>query len=165
MTNTSLAKLLAAPKSFIFKAPYDALTVSGTDAADVLFGGKGADKLFGGDGNDDLNGGAGDDQLNGGLGADVFNFAVGGGHDTILYFSHLQHDVINLAAIDPGSAAGDQALTLIKGDVFTGDGQVLIKSSADHYTVLINLDANLGTSELAIDVYATRPLVAADFVL
>ncbi|OYU34173.1 M10 family metallopeptidase C-terminal domain-containing protein [Novosphingobium sp. PASSN1] len=174
LTGTNLAKLLASTSSFIFNTLPDALTVTGTTSNDGIFGGTGADGLFGGRnedelngdaGNDELTGGTGNDLLRGGLGADVFFFAAGDGHDKILDFRHLQGDVINLATIDPSSDAGDQALTLIKGNVFTGAGQVLIKTDGDHYTVLVNLDDNVSTSELAIDVYAPKPLVAADFVL
>jgi serralysin len=174
LENTNLAKLLASSKNFIFDALPDGLTISGAGGRDVLFGGKGADKLFGYGNSDDLNGGAGNDQLTGGAGndvlrggsgADVFYFATGDGYDVIADFRHDQGDIIDLATIDAGSAPGDQALTLIKGNVFTGAGQVLISKEPDHYTVYVNLDGNLTNAELAIDVYSDKALVAADFVL
>lgn len=174
LTDTNLAQLLAAPKVFGFNTLADPLTVNGTYARDVLFGGKGADKLFGDDGKDQLNGGAGNDQLTGGrgddllrggLGADTFYFASADGHDTIADFRAGQGDRIDLATIDPSSDPGDQQLTLLSGNVFTGAGQVLIQKAVDHYTVAVNLDSNVNTSELTIEVYSSKPLVAADFVL
>ena len=141
----------------------------------MLFGGKGADQLFGGDGNDQLNGGAGadqitggrgDDLLRGGLGADTFYFDSASGHDTIVDFHGRLGDRIDLSAIDPSSEAGDEQLT-ISYDIFTAAGQVLIKThGSDHSTLYVNLDNDLNTSELTIDVfYVFAKLGAADLVL
>lgn len=83
LIDTALTNLLAAPKSFLFNTLPTALTVTGTYAKDVLFGGNGADKLFGGRGEDILNGGSGNDQLTGGIGADLLR--GGPGKDVFVY--------------------------------------------------------------------------------
>lgn len=170
---TTVAKLAAAPDSFVFNNAVDRLLVSGTNAVDTLFGGKANDTLFGyagfdtlvgGLGNDILIGGAGDDTLRGGLGADRFVLGFGDGYDTVADFSHAQGDRIDLRSIDPDAAYGDQKLKLVTGD-FTAAGQVRLFTHGGVTTIFVNLDDNLKTDEVAIDVRADAGLTAADILL
>ncbi|MDT4289436.1 carbohydrate-binding domain-containing protein [Methylomonas sp. MO1] len=61
----------------------DAVTQTGNDSDNTLFGGRAADSLSGNAGNDTLWGGAGNDQLLGGLGSDDYHYRLGNGHDII----------------------------------------------------------------------------------
>ncbi|MGV5524927.1 peroxidase family protein [Pseudomonas sp. XP1] len=63
-------------------AAVPALTLVGTNGADILIGSAGNDVISGLDGADQLFGGLGNDILNGGLGADAMN--GGGGNDTFV---------------------------------------------------------------------------------
>ncbi|MNG89211.1 Bifunctional hemolysin/adenylate cyclase precursor [compost metagenome] len=63
-------------------AAVPALTLVGTNGADILIGSAGNDVISGLDGADQLFGGLGNDLLNGGLGADAMN--GGGGNDTFV---------------------------------------------------------------------------------
>lgn len=170
---TTLAKLAAAPDAFVFNTAGDRLLVGGTNAADTLFGGNANDTLFGyagfdtlvgGAGRDVLIGGAGDDTLRGGLGADRFVLGYGDGYDTIADFSRAQGDRIDLRSIDPDAAYGDQKLKLVTGD-FTAAGQVRLFTRGGVTTIFVNLDDNLKTDEVAIDVRADAGLTAADILL
>jgi hypothetical protein len=77
-----------------FTTPYDqnqglptAVTVTGGDNPDWLYGHAGNDTLSGGGGNDYLNGGTGNDTLTGGAGDDHFAFHNGDGLDVITDFT------------------------------------------------------------------------------
>jgi Ca2+-binding RTX toxin-like protein len=170
---TTVAKLAAVPDSFVFNSAGDRLLVTGTSGVDTLFGGNANDTLFGyagfdtlvgGAGNDILIGGAGDDTLRGGLGADRFVLGFGDGYDTIADFSRAQGDRIDLRSIDPDAAYGDQKLKLVTGD-FTAAGQVRLFTRGGVTTIFVNLDDNLKTDEVAIDVRADAGLTAADILL
>jgi hypothetical protein len=100
-------------------------TLNGGAGNDTLVGGAGADRLNGGPGNDVLIGGAGRDTLLGGTGADRFVFnsradsVVGPNRDTIVDFSHTQHDRIDLSAIDADAhRAGNQGFAFIGASAF-----------------------------------------------
>lgn len=170
---TTIARLIASPDSFVFTSSAERQVNGGTDSADTLFGAKGADTLFGyagfdalsgGQGNDILIGGAGDDTLRGGLGADRFVLGFGDGYDTILDFSRAQGDRIDLRSIDPDAAYGDQKLKLVTGD-FTAAGQIRLFVRGDITTIFVNLDDNLKTDEVAIDVRSDGAFSAADILL
>ena len=97
----------------------------GDGGNDRLSGGDMNDRLSGGDGRDVLYGGAGRDMLTGGAGADHFLFksvldsVTGGNRDVITDFSTIQHDRIDLSAIDADvSTPGDQAFVFIGSDTF-----------------------------------------------
>jgi len=102
--------------------------INGAAGNDVLDGGAGNDQMDGGTGNDRLTGSAGADRLSGGAGADSFVFValsdstVGtGGRDTITDFSRIQHDLIDLRAIDSNtSQAGNQSFKYIGETAFSG---------------------------------------------
>ncbi|MDR7156525.1 Ca2+-binding RTX toxin-like protein [Sphingobium xenophagum] len=162
---------------FRFKTGANPLVVSGTSGADTLFGGPGADQLFGGSGNDSLSGGAGNDvlvggtgmdMLRGGGGADRFVFGAGDSNiaqaDSILDFSQAQGDKIDLRSIDPFLEVGDQALTFVSG-AFTGVGQVRIQQVGSDFQVQVNLDADLNTVELGVNVIGVPSLFVTDLML
>lgn len=109
---------------------------TGNAGANSMFGNDGANKLFGLSGKDALRGNAGADQLTGGAGADelhggadgdrfVFNSAAesraAGGIDTIMDFSRVQGDKIQLNAIDAKTTvAGNNVFTFIGTKAFSG---------------------------------------------
>ena len=95
----------------------------GLDGNDTLNGGNGNDILQGGGGLDRLIGGSGTDSLAGGLGADSFVFTAkaespnGAARDSILDFSHVDGDRIDLSAIDANSTkSGNQDFHFVDGD-------------------------------------------------
>jgi VCBS repeat-containing protein len=83
-----------------FTSSSNAIIAFGLNGNDIIVTGSGDDVLVGGQNNDVLGGGAGNDVLIGGGGADTFVFKPGGGHDTILDFSHHQGDKIDLRGYD-----------------------------------------------------------------
>lgn len=110
LQNVQANQLTAA--NFLFNGSTNALTVSGTNSTDVLFGGLGNDTLNGGfgndtltagQGNDNLIGGASDDALIGAAGNDLFTYdARQFGDDTVLDFT-LGQDRLNFSTIGIGS--------------------------------------------------------------
>lgn len=163
--------------SFLFNTDAEPQLVEGSSSHDTLFGGVGADQLYGFSGNDTMNGGTGDDvliggtgldTLRGGAGADRFVYQAGDGGsgsiDRILDFSSAQGDKIDLRRIDPFAEAGDQALGFVSG-AFTGVGQARIAAVPTGFQVQVNLDANLSTVELAIDVVGAAPITVTDLLL
>lgn len=95
-------------------------TISTLGGNDILSGGIGNDILSGGIGDDLLFDGLGDDTLSGGLGMDVFT--IQGGSDSILDYSSLEGDVLDLTelfTIDAGKTLSDY---LFIGD--DGEGHV-----------------------------------------
>ena len=94
----SVAKPLASSANSIRLSDYDVtefsgeyaskkFTVTGTDSADSILGGKKNDVIRGEDGSDTLVGGKGNDTLWGGNGADTFVFHSGDGNDVIKDFN------------------------------------------------------------------------------
>jgi Ca2+-binding RTX toxin-like protein len=149
-------------------------TLNGGAGNDTLIGGPGADRLNGGPGNDVLVGGAGRDTLLGGPGADRFVFnsraetVSGPNHDTILDFSHAQHDRIDLSAIDADThRAGNQRFAFIGASAFHSDPA----HGVHHYGELryaghlLEGDVNGdGRADFQVHVNAAS-LVVGDFVL
>jgi len=77
-------------------------TLTGSTGNNMLDGKAGADTLYGGYGNDTLFGDVGSDTLEGGSGLDTFAFRsgdVGNGSDTIVDFSLVDDDILDLADI------------------------------------------------------------------
>ena len=74
--------------------------LKGNSADNYLFGFDGDDQIHGGAGNDQLEGGRGADTLSGGAGKDSFIFAspFDGAIDTLLDFSTVEGDILQLAA-------------------------------------------------------------------
>ena len=83
----------------------------GLGGNDTLSGGGGSDLLLGGDGNDTLNGGTGNDVLSGGRGLDTFAFTDtgAGNQDTIVDYSFVEGDVLDLGALISGPLNGGLA--------------------------------------------------------
>lgn len=170
LKNVDAAALLSNPNNFASVTPVTFTqtgsgTITGTTGADViggsagadmLYGGDGADRLYGGAGNDTLVGGAGNDTLIGGAGADRFVFAAGDGHDLIADFNSAQGDRIDLSAIS--------GLHLVTG-AFTAPDQVALVVHDGITSIEVNLDGNLTTIDLQIDVIASVTVTASDLVL
>lgn len=149
----------------------DVLTGAGND--NTLKGSYGDDRLNGLGGDDRLEGSQGVDLLTGGRGADTFAFfnlddSSYFRSDQILDFSHAERDKIDLSAIDPGKARGDQAFTFIGSAAFSGAtdvSELRVQDQGDG-TMLVQGDANRdGVADFALILTAAAPLVAADFVL
>jgi Ca2+-binding RTX toxin-like protein len=142
--------------------------LTGGDGNDDLAGRGGDDTIDGGAGNDNLTGGAGADKLIGGAGADTFVFtSVGdstpGAPDTIVDFSHADHDHIDLSGIDAVAGGKDDAFTLVTA--FTQKaGQLTVTFETDHYVVRGDVNGD-GVADFAINVYSATPLTSGDFVL
>lgn len=140
----------------------------GNGGADTLLGAGGNDTLFGGGGADRLVGGAGRDFLTGDDGSDFFVFLArgdspsGAGRDVIIDFQDDGADRIDLAAIFDGTLTYRQALA------FDGIGQVRISDIfGPSVVVQVNLDANLSTSEMEIELASTTlgAMSSGDFIL
>lgn len=165
-------------RSYILGAELENLTLTGTAGSsgtgnaldNVLTGNAGANLLSGADGNDTLQGNAGADTLTGGLGADRFVFtalaqspATPGAYDEITDFSTAQGDRIDLSALDPLPAAGDQAFTLDLNGNFAR-GEIRLTQQGADLLVEINADAD-AAADLALLLRNTASLTAGDFVL
>jgi Ca2+-binding RTX toxin-like protein len=142
---------------------------------DSMDGGAGNDTLYGGGGNDTLIGGTGSDRLWGDQyqaegndhAADWFIFNPGdsgvgtGNRDRIGDFDEPYNDVIDLSAL---SSTG---LTFKKMSAFDAANQVRYTlDSANKLTIVqINLDTNLNTAEMEIELVGLIPLNATEFLL
>ena len=173
LKNVNLLALTKTVGALVFNTSDDHRYFGGTSYGDTLFGAGNADKLLGlagndfllgGDGKDRLVGGSGNDTLYGGSGADRFVFGVNDGYDAIMDFSRTEGDKIDLRSIDPSLEYGDQKLKFVTGD-FTASGQVSISAHDGIYTVYINLDDNLKSSEVAIDIHSPIILAVGDILL
>lgn len=150
-------------------------TIKGNDGNDKLTGTAGADTFLPKLGTDTVDGGAGKDYLNGGAGADKTVFGPGeaaatrADADTIVGFSHLEGEKIDVSLIDANNTGGgNQAFSFIGSAAFTAAGQLhVVQDSAalnwlegdthgDHVAdLVIQTGLSLGASAL----------VAGDFVL
>ena len=130
-----------------------------------------ANSISGGSGADTLSGGLGADSLTGGGGADVFvvrSVAEAGnglGRDVITDFA-VGTDRIDLRAIDANPlTTGDQAFVFIGNAAFTAIGQASISFGAGFTLLQANLDANVTTAELQIQLQGSPVLTAASLLL
>jgi VCBS repeat-containing protein len=131
----------ATPEAFMSSS--NTIIAFGLNGNDIIVAGNGDDVLVGGQNNDVLSGGAGNDVLIGGGGADTFVFKPGGGHDTILDFSHSQGDKIDLsgydiASFDSLSVAVSGADTLI--DLGNGNSVTVQNTVLQSQTTLVASD-------------------------
>jgi Ca2+-binding RTX toxin-like protein len=135
---------------------------------DVLRGGLGQDTLSGHDGNDTLEGGADIDILYGDAGDDTFVFnkgdsGVGAGNRDIIgdFTGTSTAEVIDLHGLS------DNALTFKAGAAFSGADQVrYVLDFANKITIVqVNLDADVSSPELEVELVGVIPLVASDFIL
>jgi Ca2+-binding RTX toxin-like protein len=136
---------------------------SGSDS----FGEAGNDTLKGGAHNDILIGGLGKDALTGAAGADKFVFNTtlesvkGVNHDSILDFTHIQHDKIDLHVIDANSVlGGNQAFHSIGS---AGFHHVRGELRFANHLLQGDTDGN-GVADIEVHVNAVH-LVAGDIIL
>jgi Ca2+-binding RTX toxin-like protein len=139
-----------------------ALAVNGTGnaLANIIYGNGAANRLTGAGGRD---------TMNGGLGADIFDFNAvtesvrGTNRDSILDFSRVQSDVIDLSTIDADTdgTAGNQAFNYIGAAAFGGvDGQLRFSSG------ILQGDVNGDrVADFEVRVAGVTSLLATDFVL
>jgi Ca2+-binding RTX toxin-like protein/beta-glucanase (GH16 family) len=149
----------------------DVLTGNGSN--NLLDGRGGADTIIAGSGADTLIGGAGADLLTGGGSADTFVFrsvsdSAPGGEDTITDFSHGQHDLIDLSAIDADvGTPGDQSFTYIGANAFShhaGELQVTLDLGTGVANVYGDVDGD-GVADFHLVLTNVTKIVATDFVL
>ena len=98
--------------------------LTGSGMADTLIGGFSADTLSGGLGNDSLVGGVGNDVLTGGAGADRF---VLFGSDTVMDYSSVQSDTIDLSGLDSTNVV---TFTAVTGTLDASASLAAIKATA-----------------------------------
>ncbi|MBQ8744550.1 MAG: hypothetical protein IJZ18_05175, partial [Mailhella sp.] len=119
---------------------------TGSDSADLLFGGSGADVLIGSEGNDYLSGGEGKDVLFGGSGSDIFVYDA----DDILVSGGSGLDILlgsdDTPSLDTLLSGGMENAPMINGV------EVLVRGAVD--TGLTSLDKL--SSELGITVGDSR---------
>lgn len=154
--------------------------IHGNAGKDHIWGGAGNDQLYGDAGKDFLHGGAGRDKLTGGSGhdilygdrgADTFVFkdstdskVAAAGRDTIMDFSHGQHDKINLHAIDADTTRhGNQDFHLGHGSHFHGDAGELIVSTKGSETFVKGDTNGDGKADFSIELHGTLHLHNSDF--
>jgi len=143
----------------------------GGNGNDRLEGGAGNDTLYGDAGTDVLVGGAGTDHLNGGTDADVFIFdATSLGTDpaladSIMDFSKLQSDRINLALIDADTTTrGNGAFTFIGTSAFHDvAGELRYELVAGKVNILGDTNGD-GVADLIIHTNNVA-FVGGDFIL
>ena len=139
----------------------------GSYGNDSLNGGDGNDNLDGSDGNDSLIGGLGKDSLTGGAGLNKFVFSAsdsGAGvdvRDVITDFSLTDKDILDL--IDCSTAVlgyqGTKAFTAIDQVRYSFD------FTLNSTIVQVNLDSNLATPEMEIQLTGLLALTATNFAL
>jgi Ca2+-binding RTX toxin-like protein len=133
--------------------------IKGLDGDDILSGNGGNDQIDGGSGKDTLDGGSGDDRLTGGKGADVLTGGTGadhfifltakdsptsaGGRDVITDFKVIEHDIIDLTALDAIAGGADDAFVFHGSAKFTALGQVRVYVSGADTFVDLNLTGDL----------------------
>jgi Ca2+-binding RTX toxin-like protein len=147
--------------------------IIGDAGKDRLVGGGGADYISGGDGNDLLAGGGAADTLDGGAGADIFRYssvndslAAPGKFDTIVDFSHTEHDVIDLRRIDANAvSSGSQAFNFIGTGAFTHHaGELRYEASGTDLYVYGDVNGD-GVADFELKLLNVASLVAHDFIL
>jgi|GEM_PF-2484317 len=129
-------------------------------------GGIGNDRIYAGDDNDTLNGGAGADTLAGGNGDDIFVFYPGDStptsRDIIQDFNTASTaEVIDLHNLIPTT------LSFQGSKAFTGANQVrfALDVAKSATLVQVNLDADISTVEMEIQLVGLKGLTAGDFIL
>ncbi|WP_330166531.1 cadherin-like domain-containing protein [Rhizobium sp. GN54] len=148
-------------------------TLRGNDGNDALEGGRGNDTLAGGRGNDVLDGGAGSDRLKGGSGRDVFVFrdlsdstVSSAGRDTVLDFSRVAGDVIDLRGIDAREASSaDNAFSFIGKAGFGKQAGELRYTKSGSNTLLSGDTDGDGKADFAILFSGHIAFAKGDFLL
>jgi Ca2+-binding RTX toxin-like protein len=135
---------------------------------DVLAGGSGNDVMFGQGGDDALAGGYGADTLTGGSGSDVFVFIDACDTNDVITDFQQGQDVIDLAATVLGTtlyAAGTLDFDPDNGAGFDAAYSVSFFDDGTNTTVIVELDGDVATAELAITLLGVYTLTASDFAL
>jgi len=164
--DTNANKLSGAAGDDVLSGDAGADTLDGGAGADWMEGGDGADSLSGGAGADTLIAGAGADRIAGGDGADRFQFSsldasTVSARDVIVDFQ--AGDTIDLRKIDAITGGSDEGFKLVS--TFThAAGQLTANLDGDHYVVQGDVNGD-GLADFAINVYASKGLVAGDFLL
>lgn len=132
--------------------------LAGTDASDLLEGGKKDDSLNGGAGDDDLRGGGGNDTLDGGDGADTLS----GGKDGDVLTGGAGADVFDLGGAAKGHSDGlDRITDFTHGEdsLRFGDG---VSTGEGHYTELTadSFDAALAAANAKMAEHSSLDVVA-----
>lgn len=152
--------------------------IIGSFLDDVLHGNGQNNYLYGSNGDDILIGGRGADLLSGGTGADRFvledrldSAAGAANRDTILDFSRLEGDKIDLSLIDANiKVAGDQSFFLGGRGVFTKQAGELVQVRVNTTLKLLGDTNGDGMADIAIDLqgafsYGGGFLTADDLIL
>jgi Ca2+-binding RTX toxin-like protein len=147
--------------------------VMGNSGNDKLYGDAGNDKLYGNNGADHMTGGRGADMLFGGKQADTFVFrstsdttVAAKGRDTIMDFSHKQHDKIDLHVIDADKdTAGNQAFHFEGKHHFDGTDGDLIFRTKGHETFVLGDTNGDHKADFSIELHGSVHLLVSDFIL
>ena len=137
---------------------------------DTIYAQGGNDVVLGGAGNDVLDGGGGADKMQGGAGADRFLYektgdSAPGASDTIVDFSALEGDVIDVSMIDADvSTAADDAFTWVAALGGQAGELAVLAQAGGGWRVDADVDGD-GVADLSIVVTGTMAPQAADFVL
>lgn len=148
--------------------------ITGNTKANTLSGMNGADTLSGGGGGDTVNGGGGHDSLTGGAGADKFVFnaaAKATNSDTIVDFSHAQHDKIQLEnsvftalGTGTGALAGAKFWASTTGAAHDADDRITYNTTTGQ--LYYDNDGNGSHAKILIATLTGHPaLVASDIVV
>jgi Ca2+-binding RTX toxin-like protein len=125
--SSSVSYTLTAHVEQLFLTGIAALSATGNESSNIIYGNNGNNQLSGDAGNDSLNGGAGNDILDGGLGNDTL---VGGlGNDSYLFNVGLGRDVI-----DNKDSIGNDILLLGAG---IGSEQVWLRQTGNDLEVSV----------------------------
>jgi VCBS repeat-containing protein len=143
----------------------------GGSGNDTINGGNGGDTIWGGDGIDTIHGDGGADKIIGGFGADIL-YGDGGADtfiyrsandtgDTIMDFSRVEGDKIDLSAFSPNSWKG--VLTQA-GAVGANEVGFMYDASTDRTTIYVDTDGVFG-ADLEINVVGNILFTADDFLM
>ncbi|MDO7897505.1 M10 family metallopeptidase [Pseudomonas citrulli] len=141
--------------------------MTGNAGNNVLAGGGGNDRIDGGAGNDILVGGTGTDTLTGGTGGDRFVFSalnemgLGSASDTILDFSSLQGDKLDLSNVVANlQNALIDTFSFIDSNDFTGAGQLRFVDQVLYGNVNGDLGADFEIQLVGVTSLSANDLIA-----
>jgi Ca2+-binding RTX toxin-like protein len=132
-----------------------AVSMTGGDGNDSIFGGAGNDLMTGGDGNDTLDGGSGDDTLGGGLGNDVidggdgaFDLLKDGGDADLVLTNSMMTGIGNdtLTGIERAWIVGGPSPNVIDASGFIGTGFTILDGAGGGDTLFGTAGPDILTS-------------------
>jgi serralysin len=91
--------------------------------------------------------------------------STSGAQDLITGFLSSSSDKIDLSAIDPSVAAGDQAFAFIGSGAFGGAGTAQVRTYQTGGNTFIEADTGDGVADMVIRVNGLITLAASDFLL